>query len=48
MAKPNSGNLAKDKAAKDKRDVRAYVALLKTTDPYKGSKTEKEHKKAGK
>ena len=39
---------AKVKAAKDARAVRVYVALLKSTDPYKGSKTEREHKKGGK
>lgn len=39
---------AKEKAAADKRAVRVYVALIKSTDPYRGSKTEREHKKGGK
>lgn len=46
MANPK--NLKAQKAVKSARNVRAYVALLKHTDPYKGSKTESEHKKAGK
>lgn len=31
--------------AQDGKNVRAYIALLKTTDPYKGSKAEAEHRK---
>ena len=36
------------KHAEDGRNVRVYVALLKKTDPYGGSKAQREHRKAGK
>lgn len=48
MADPKAKSKAAAKAAKDARNVRVYVALLKRTDNYRGSKTESENKKGGK
>lgn len=37
-----------ERHVRESRGVRVYVALLKKTDPYKNSKTEREFKRLGK